>query len=133
MTQTCIYVMSAVFARKPHSPLHLRPSWLHGWFRRMAGVPLLLLIVAISTMASAQERPLRFTSTAWSPFTNAPQRSYELFESGKATAMPVEACRFYFGGKGCEDWCSVPEKFNALDVDNPDARSLKIKVFTFKS
>ena len=49
----------------------IRQARLRRWFRWTTGA-LLVAIIAMPSMASAQDRRLQFVSTAWSPFTNAP-------------------------------------------------------------
>ena len=60
------YNMSANDARKLENSRPMRQTRLLRWIRWMTGA-LLLLIIAIPIMAAAQDRQLRFVSTAWSP------------------------------------------------------------------
>jgi polar amino acid transport system substrate-binding protein len=60
-------------ARKLESSRPMRRSQLFRWICWPAGV-LLLLIIAIPIMAAAKDRQLKLVSTAWSPFTNAPEQ-----------------------------------------------------------
>ncbi len=58
-------------ARKPERSPAVRQSWLFYWIRWTVGL-LLVLMIALPTMAADQVRNLKFGSTAWPPFTNAP-------------------------------------------------------------
>ena len=62
----------------------------------------------------------------------APERSYDLFASGRPTKEPGTTRRFYFGGKIYEGWSSVPEKFKAQDFTKAEPGRLKIEIFTFE-
>ena len=63
--------MPANDGRKLDSSRPMRQPRLLRWARWATGA-LLLLIIAIPVMATAQDRQLQLVSTAWSPFTNAP-------------------------------------------------------------
>ena len=63
--------MSTNDALQLDSSRPMRRARLLRWVRRTTGA-LLLLIVAVPFMATAQDRQLQLVSTAWSPFTNAP-------------------------------------------------------------
>ena len=58
-------------ARKPKRSPPVRQTRLFRWIRWTAGL-LLVLMIALPTMAADQVRNLKFVSTAWAPFTNAP-------------------------------------------------------------
>ena len=58
-------------AREIDSSRPMSQTWLLRWIRWTTGA-LLLLIIAIPILASAQERQLQFVTTVWPPFTNEP-------------------------------------------------------------
>ena len=62
----------------------------------------------------------------------APERSYDLFASGRPTTEPGKTRRFYFGGNIYEGWSSVPDKFKAQDFTKAEPGRLKIEIFTFE-
>ena len=58
-------------ARKPQRSPPVRQTRLFRWIRWTDGL-LLVLMIALPTVAADQVRNLKFVSTAWSPFTNEP-------------------------------------------------------------
>ena len=71
MTHNLQHDILAYDARKPERSPPVRQTPLFLWIRWTASL-LLVLMIALPTMAADQVRNLKFVSTAWAPFTNVP-------------------------------------------------------------